>query len=135
DVATHRADGAETISTHLGAGEPQDQCQEPVAVRVPRPELGRIDLAGRAPCAEYGADRRPGADLRAHNMPAARRAEAAVPLSGAVFGRRHEVRAHLSAAVEHREALSREIDAQLEAHGARSASLHAEYGCVTRQTL
>jgi hypothetical protein len=54
-------------------------------------QLGRPDLAGRTPPHEHRAERLPGADLGAHDVRAARRAEAAVLFAGTEFGSGHGV--------------------------------------------
>src|SRR5690606_19283860 len=135
DVAAHRVDVAETVASDLGAGQPQDTRQHEISVRLRGGKLGRPDLAGRTPCTEHRAERCAGADLRAHDVPASRRAVTAALLARAVFGRRHAIDAHGAVVLEERQALRRQIDLDPHAHASRSAASHALYGRATRFTL
>src|SRR5690242_17942201 len=85
NVAAHCIDGAEPIPADFGSGEPQNARQYPVAVRLGALKLGRVDLARRPSAAKHGVQRRAGPDLRAHDVAAARRLEAAEELAGAVL--------------------------------------------------
>src|SRR3989449_1765178 len=83
DVAAHRVDLAEAVAARLAAREPQDAGQDPVAPRIAGLELRRPQLPRRPAPPENPVVRLPGADPGAHDMAAARRAEAAVLLAPA----------------------------------------------------
>src|SRR5690606_563374 len=91
DVAPHRVDRPQAILADLGAREPADARQNPVAAGLRARELGRVYLARRPPPAEDGTERRAGADLRADDVPAARGLVAVAELARAVLRRRHRV--------------------------------------------
>src|SRR5437773_2080604 len=91
DVAAHRVDLSEAVAARFAAREPQDAGQDPVAPRIAGMELRRPQLAGRPAPHEHRVVRLPGADLSAHDVAAARRAEAAVLLAQAVLRRRDGV--------------------------------------------
>src|SRR5437667_3199441 len=94
DVAAHRVDLAEPVPSRLAAREPQDAGQDPVAPRIAGMELRRPQLAGRPAPHEHRVELLAGADLGAHDMAAARRAEAAVLLAQAVLRGRDGVGFH-----------------------------------------
>src|SRR5882762_1917309 len=91
DVAAHRVDLAEAVLPRLAAREPQDAGQDPVAARIAGMELRRPYLAARPAPHEHRVERLAGADLRAHDVAAARRAEAAVLFPQPVLRRRDGV--------------------------------------------
>src|SRR6267142_162304 len=88
DIAAHRVDLAEAVLPRLAAREPQDAGQDPVAARIASMELRRPYLAARPAPHEHRVERLAGADLRAHDVAAARRAEAAVLFPQPVLRRR-----------------------------------------------
>src|SRR5437879_1183317 len=87
DIAAHRVGLAEPVAARLAAREPQDAGQDPVAPRIAGMERRRPQLAGRPAPHEHRVVRLAGADLGAHDVAAARRAEAAVFLAQAVLRR------------------------------------------------
>src|SRR5690606_42092311 len=64
DVAPHPVDRPQAILADLGAREPEDARQKPVAAGPRAPEPGRVDLARRPPPAAAGPVRRPGSGRR-----------------------------------------------------------------------
>src|SRR5690606_23333388 len=132
DVAPHRIDRPQAILADLGARQPEDTRQDPVAARLRARELGRVYLARRPPPAEHGTERRAGADLGADDVTAARRLVTVAQLARAVLRRRHGVAAdEPSCAVVKVETLGAQADDDLEAAQAlasaalRSASDHS----------
>src|SRR5204862_130779 len=89
-------DVPEAVLAGLAAGKPEDARQDPVAAWIARMELRRPDFAGGTTTDEHGVKGLPGADLRAHDVFTARRAETAVLLAEAIL-RRRDRPAHRSA--------------------------------------
>src|SRR5256885_7357272 len=87
DIAAHRVDLAEAVAARLAARRPPDAGQDPVAPRVTGMELRRPQLSGPPAPHEHRVVRLPGADPGAHDVAAARRAEAAGLLAQAVLRR------------------------------------------------
>src|SRR5439155_11756583 len=82
------------VATRLAAPEPQDAGPDPVAPRIAGKELRRPQLAGGPAPDEHRVELLAGADLGAHDMAAARRAEATVLLAQAVLRGRDGVGFH-----------------------------------------
>src|SRR5438067_2796781 len=120
DVAAHRVDVAQPIAALLAAREPQDAREDPVASRILRMQLGRPHFARRPAPHEHRAERLAGADLRAHDMPAARRAEAAVLFSEAPLRGRDGVALEHALAVEEPQLLLFGIDLDLHRRAAKN---------------
>src|SRR3954468_19284422 len=91
DVSAHGVDVAQAVLPPLAARKPQDARQDPVASREFPMELRGPDLPRRAPAHEHRVERLAGADLGAHDVPAARRLQAAVLLARAFLSRRHRI--------------------------------------------
>src|SRR5258706_8615794 len=91
NVAAHGVDLAEPVEARLAARQPEDAREDPIASRVARLQGGRPDFAGRTAAHEHRAQRLARTDLGAHDVPAARRAEAAVLLPQAVPGRGYRI--------------------------------------------
>ena len=91
DEAAHAVDAAEPVAPPLEAAQPQDPGEDPIALGLRAQQLGRAELARRAPPDEDGAARRARPDLRADLVEAARGLLAALLLSASscvVFERR-----------------------------------------------
>src|SRR2546425_6317425 len=92
DLAPQRVDGAAAVEAALASRKPKDPRQHPVAVRMFPRKLRSPDFSGRPAPDEYGVGRTACADLRAHDVQAARSALAAVALARAILRRRYRIR-------------------------------------------
>src|SRR5215471_18106489 len=99
DVPAHRVDLAKAVLPRLATGQPQNPRENPVAPGKALAQIGSPDLAGRTPPAKHGIERLPRADLRAHDVLAARSAEAPLLFACAVPRRRHGIALELPAVV------------------------------------
>src|SRR5262245_11135157 len=81
DSAPHRIHLAETVETRLTAGKPQDPGQYPVAARIALRQFGAVGFAGRTTLDEHRVCGTTRAHLGANDVPAPRRAIAAVLLA------------------------------------------------------
>src|SRR5262245_48115066 len=96
----HGVHVAQTVAPALHAAQPQDPRENPVAAWMLRVQRRAPDLSRRTATDEHGATRQSVADLGAHDVQPARRALAAVLLTGAPQGGRHVVSRTHSATFE-----------------------------------
>lgn len=81
DETSHSVDATAPVATDLATRKPKNARQDPFAARIFRRQFGCVEFASRRPLDEHRVYGLAGADLGADDVPAARGAVAAVPLT------------------------------------------------------